>query len=172
VVVGSLLVICLHRYWSIKHQLLNAEVETYAASSVKNNLATGKTATQSSTLKNFLASRAIDGNTNTFSHTNDGNAWLQIDLEDVYFINCVKILNRWCVNPKDSHRCLCRLSGVTLTLIDTSESVVATQSIGNTCGLQEVTVQFDDTCSTPTQVGHILCACVRKRNFYPTSFPQ
>lgn len=119
------------------------------------SITNGKTATQSSTLGNFSASRAIDGDINTFSHTNDDNAWLEIDMEDVYPINYVSIVNRWCVGPHDPSGCLCRLSGVELSLIDDSNIAVATESIGNTCGLKEVTVEFDAKCLTATQVGDV-----------------
>jgi len=115
------------------------------------NIAAGKSATQSSTFRNFSASAAIDGNINTFSHTNDDNAWLEIDMGDVHPIKYAAIANRWCSDPSDPIGCLCRLSGVKLLLIDDSDSVVATKSIGNTCGLKEVTVQFDVKCTTSTQ---------------------
>lgn len=78
---------------------------------------------------------------------------------DVYPINYVSIINRWCLGPHDPSGCLCRLSGVELSLIDDSNNVVATESIGNTCGLKEVTVEFDAKCVTATQVGD-LCAVI------------
>jgi hypothetical protein len=106
------------------------------------NVATGKSAVQSSTLKNFSASLAIDGDPNTFSHTNDENAWLEIDLEEAYHIHTVKLLNRWCRDPEDSSGCLCRLSGAKLSLTN-SHNVVATEMIGDTCSLCEVVVNFD-----------------------------
>ena len=159
---GSLIVVCLyighlHR-WSIKfHSVLfplNTEVEQKAASPLK-NIARGKTATQSSTLGDFSASRAIDGNIDTFSHTNDGNAWLEIDVGDMYPISYVAIANRWCFNPSDLNGCTCRLSGVDLSLIDDSDNVVATESIGNACDVKTATIEFDANCSTPSQVSEV-----------------
>jgi hypothetical protein len=70
-----------------------------------NNIAIGKTATQSSTLYGGAASRAIDGNTNGFysassvTHT-DGHAttdpqpWWQVDLGANFVIGTVKVWNR------------------------------------------------------------------------------
>eukprot|EP00804_Cyclotella_cryptica_P011689 CCRYP_020714-RA/>CCRYP_020714-RA protein AED:0.00 eAED:0.00 QI:118/1/0.5/1/1/0.5/2/0/414 len=129
----------------------DTELETFRTP-VK-NVATGKTATQSSTLRDFGAFRAIDGNARTFSHTNDDNAWLEINLGDMYPISYVAIDNRWCMSPSDLPGCLCRLSGIKLSLIDNRESLVATESIGNACHLKEVTVEFDAdaNCATPTK---------------------
>jgi hypothetical protein len=55
---------------------------------------------------NLSASREIDGNINTFSHTSDGNAWLEIDMGAAYPINYVAIVNCWCLDPNDSPGCL------------------------------------------------------------------
>lgn len=74
---------------------------------------------------------------------------------DVYPINHVVISNRWCLDPNDLPGCLCRLSGIELSLIDDNNVVVATESIGNSCGLKEVTVNFDAKCATATQVGDV-----------------
>ncbi|KAL7516884.1 hypothetical protein ACHAWX_001854, partial [Stephanocyclus meneghinianus] len=129
---------------------LRPTVRKLAAISL-HNIATGKTATQSSTLGNFSASRAIDGDISTYSHTNGDNAWLEIDMGDVYPINHVAIFNRWCLDPNDLPGWLCRLSGIELSLIDDNNFVVATESIGNSCGLKEVTINFDAKCATATQ---------------------
>jgi hypothetical protein len=74
------------------------------------NIAKGKNAKQSSTFKSHGAALAIDGDVNTFSHTNDDKAWLEIDLGKMYTINYVTIVNRWCGDPNDFPNCLCRLS--------------------------------------------------------------
>jgi hypothetical protein len=163
-IIGSLFAISLYKLVHLHHftinfnsflEALNEEVENTAEFPLI-NIAAGKTATQSSTFRNFSASAAIDGNISTFSHTNDDNAWLEIDMGDVHPIKYVAISNRWCSDPSDPIGCLCRLSGVKLLLIDDSDSVVATKSIGNTCGLKEVTVQFDVKCTTSTQVRDVL----------------
>lgn len=159
-IIRSLVVVCLYHNIGQLHRLsitfhsvllpLNAEVEHKAASPLK-NIAQWKAATQSSTLGDFSASRAIDGKIDTFSHTNDSNAWLEIDMGAVYPISYVEIANRWCLDPSDLTGCLCRLSGVKLLLTDNSDYVVATESIGNACKLKTAIVRFD-TCSTPSQV--------------------
>ncbi|KAL7476820.1 hypothetical protein ACHAW6_002654, partial [Cyclotella cf. meneghiniana] len=77
-----------------------------------------------------------------------------------YPINYVSIINRWCLGPHDPSGCLCRLSGVELSLIDDSNNVVATESIGNTCGLKEVTVEFDAKCVTATQSYQVGLSCL------------
>jgi hypothetical protein len=113
------------------------------------NIAKGKNAKQSSTFKSHGAALAIDGDVNTFSHTKDDKAWLEIDLGKMYTINYVTIVNRWCVDPNDFRNCLCRLSEARVSLLDGNGSAVATQSIGNTCHLKEVVVaDFNTNCSS------------------------
>jgi hypothetical protein len=113
------------------------------------NIAKGKNAKQSSTFKSHGAALAIDGDVNTFSHTNDDKAWLEIDLGKVYMINYVTIVNRWCGDPNDFPNCLCRLSEARISLLDGNGSAVATNSIGNTCHLKEVVVaDFNTNCSS------------------------
>jgi hypothetical protein len=65
------------------------------------NLAAGKTATQSSTINGGVASRAVDGDTNgnwyanSVTHTNfDAQAWWQVDLGAVTDIGKVVLYNR------------------------------------------------------------------------------
>lgn len=77
----------------------------------------GKSTNQLSTFlsqegKSFASSLAVDGNANTFSHTNDSNSWWEVDLAGLYAIDAVSIVNRWCHSPSDPHGCLCRLSSV------------------------------------------------------------
>ena len=71
------------------------------AVSVDTNLALGKTATQSSTYGNNVASKAVDGNTDgnyfdgSVTHTlDDPNAWWQVDLGAAASISSVVIWNR------------------------------------------------------------------------------
>jgi len=116
------------------------EVQVYSVSG--SNVASGKIATQSSTLRTFLPSHAVDNNITTFSHTNDANAWLQVDLGGVYDIDSVSIANRWCKEPSDPNDCFCRLSDANLVLVDGDGSVIAIESIGNACGLPDITFEF------------------------------
>ena len=107
-----------------------------------NNIAVGKPSRQSSTLNYFVASRAVDGKLNTFSHTNVATSgspvWWEVNLENEFPIESVTILNRWCGSPVDPNHCLCRLSNATLSLIDSNGVIVGTQNTGDTCVEQEV----------------------------------
>lgn len=66
------------------------------------DIAINKTAEQSSTFENNEAAAAVDGirGTNLIkdicAHTalNDTNPWWMVDLQDVYYITTVRILNR------------------------------------------------------------------------------
>jgi hypothetical protein len=120
------------------------------------NVAEGKNTSQSSTLKSFVASMATDGDMNTFSHTNDAHAWLQIDLGEVYHIKSLSIANRLCKEPNNFFGCLCRLSDARLSLIDQNGSVVSTGLIGNTCYALNLTFEFDGNCSALSLVRKIL----------------
>ena len=120
--------------------------------SLGNNIAIGKIATQSTTLNTFVASMAIDDASNTFSHTNDGSAWWQVDLGIEEEIGSVQILNRWCGNPSDKNRCLCRLSGAQLILSDSQDLAIATKSVGNTCGKLSLDFNFSESVACPSGV--------------------
>ena len=125
-------------------QIINMfEVEVFSSG---NNVASGKTSSQSSTLKSYGASLAVDGKMNTFSHTSLLSSgvtdWWQLDLGAELPIESVTVMNRWCGSPSDPNGCLCRLSNATLSLIDSKGDIVATQSVGDTCGQQELL--FDD----------------------------
>eukprot|EP00804_Cyclotella_cryptica_P009369 CCRYP_018076-RB/>CCRYP_018076-RB protein AED:0.03 eAED:0.03 QI:374/1/1/1/0.94/0.9/20/617/4181 len=113
------------------------------------DVAKGKPSVQSSTLTTFLASRAVDGNINTFSHTDveksGSPVWWEVDLGAEYSIELVTIINRWCKDSTDPSGCLCRLSFATLLLIDGQGSVIASQSLGNTCSKSELL--YDTKCS-------------------------
>ena len=121
------------------------EVEAYTSSGT--NVAINGSAIQSSTLKNsptFVAANAIDGNEATFSHTSSGdvNPYLQIVLATMTEIDNVRIINRWCGNPSDEYGCLCRLSNAELTVYDENDSIVATKTFGDTCGLLELSLEL------------------------------
>ena len=104
---------------------------------------------QSSTLKNkdkFEASKAADNDMSTFSHTEQGTVanpswWEGAPVDGVdFFMNKIVIENRWCGGPQDSVGCLCRLSNAIITLTDTSDTVVYTEQLGDTCGMETITV--------------------------------
>ena len=109
------------------------------------NVALEGSAAQSSTFKNndrFAAYNAIDGDTTTFSHTNDSNAWWEVELQaDV--IESVTIFNRWCGDESDIHGCLCRLSFARVVVIQDGE-VVATKTLGDTCNQLIVSESFTE----------------------------
>ncbi|MDT4955975.1 MAG: hypothetical protein QOJ02_4113 [Acidobacteriota bacterium] len=95
------------------------------------NLAVGRTATQSSDPFGAPASRAIDGNTdgdwyhNSITHTGyDNQAWWQVDLGSVQYIDAVKVWNRTDAVPD-------RLSNFYVFVSDvpfTSTDLLTTQS--------------------------------------------
>jgi hypothetical protein len=124
------------------------------------NVAEGKTATQSSTFvsksgRSFDAYHAVDGDHDTFSHTNDANPWLEIDLGESSEISLVRILNRWCKSSSDPSGCLCRLSGAVLSLIDNLGEQITSLTIGDTCGQSIIEYVFDpspDFCHTSSSV--------------------
>jgi hypothetical protein len=101
------------------------------------DIAAGKSAFQSSMLKQFIASLATDANPKSFSHTDvmtqsdSSTVWWEVDLQDEYRVSSVKIKNRDC---KNNAECLCRLSNATISLLDDYGDVIATQSAGDTCG--------------------------------------
>lgn len=117
------------------------------------NIALGKVATQSSLYTEdgitMVASRAVDDNMSTFSHTNsrsmgDQNPWLQIDLGSSAFqITSIIIHNRWCIDPNDVYECLCRLSEATLTLIDSTGAEIKSFSTGDSCSKATLPYAFD-----------------------------
>ena len=119
------------------------------------NVALQGTATQSSDWNDrFIALNAIDGDENTFSHTKDSNAFLEVDLLEPRLIDEVVIVNRWCANVGDPHDCLCRLSHANLSLIDDDGSVIVTRQLGDTCGVLRISESFvsDLACSQTTNI--------------------
>jgi hypothetical protein len=109
------------------------------------NVAAGKNASQSSsTWGQFYASKAVDNNPSTFSHTNDGDAWLEINLgQNAAAMESVNITNRFCCDINDASGCLCRLTNATVSLLDESSAVINEEVLGNTCGVLNVVNSFD-----------------------------
>jgi hypothetical protein len=118
------------------------ELEAYSSGK---NVALNATATQSSDFNSkFVASNAVDGSNTTFSHTAVGDtpAYLEVYLGDLYSIDSVTVMNRYCVNANDANGCLCRLTDATLTLLgERDDSVIAQISLGNTCSVLEITAK-------------------------------
>ena len=132
------------RLHAVTHHPLNMrEVEIYSSGM---NVAEGKMAFQSSTLKTMDASKAVDGKNHTFSHTTKEStfSWWQVDLGGSFPIESVTILNRYCRNISDPNGCLCRLSHAVMTFFDERGQWVATTSVGNTCNQLEWTYRFDE----------------------------
>jgi hypothetical protein len=133
---------CYPRGSTVKIEATTAEqiqmFEVRVFSSSGDNVALSGEATQSFTLNNLAASRAIDGQEQSFSHTkqlDDGAlAWWQVKLSDTFEVVSVEVANRFCRYPSDPRGCLCRLSNAKLSLIDDNGSVVETTSFGDTCG--------------------------------------
>jgi len=111
--------------------------EFYAYTESGEEVAQGKNATQSSTYNQssqFAASRALDGDYSTFSHTSDVAPSWEVNLAHDYNISFVSIKNRYCGRSFDKTDCLCKLSYATVMLLDSERNVVGTSSFGNTCG--------------------------------------
>jgi hypothetical protein len=135
----------------------------------ENEIAASKPSFQSSTFKHFNASRAVDGDISTFSHTDvsvqddPSSVWWKVALGDEFRIKSVKIKNRYCGNSSDLAGCLCRLTDATVSLVDSEGTAVATQSVGNTCGKQDLlmedfippTVSLSPTASSAPSTGPV-----------------
>eukprot|EP00956_Cyclotella_meneghiniana_P042436 scaffold248459_cov84-Cyclotella_meneghiniana.AAC.10 len=118
------------------------EIET---KSFGNNVALNGTARQSSTLResiDHIASNAIDGNTQTFSHTDDAHPYLEIDLGDRFELHRVIIHNRWCTNSTDPEGCLCKLSFAKLYLLGDRDIIIENRTLGNTCNMNIIAESF------------------------------
>lgn len=96
-----------------------AEVQVF-----RQNIAQGKTATQSSTAYNGSASRAVDGNTdgaytsNSTTHTNsEAGTWWKVDLGANYSINNIKVFGR-------DYECSDRLNDYYVYILDSNQNVV------------------------------------------------
>jgi hypothetical protein len=129
------------------------------------NTAAGKDAAQSSTFvsksgRSLDASNAIDGDSTTFSHTNDANSWWEVDLGGLYSVGSVNIKNRWCKDPSDPYHCLCRLSNATVLALDEHGSVSTTVSINNTCGVSEIHFDLPPSTSAPTSSPVFALSCL------------
>uniref|UniRef100_K1RFW8 Fucolectin-3 n=1 Tax=Magallana gigas TaxID=29159 RepID=K1RFW8_MAGGI len=83
-------------------QRMNSSIGRDPWGGVLPNIALGKPAAQSSTQEDYNAAYAVDGNRGTdvldnkCTHTGEGdrNPWWRVDLQAVYSITSVRILNR------------------------------------------------------------------------------
>lgn len=119
------------------------------------NVAKGKSATQSSTFSIHTADRAIDGDSTTFSFTSatDPRAWIEIDLQGMYPIHSINLVNEWCVNDKKV--CSCKLTDAKLMLLDEFWSPVVEKYMGGLCGITELLEEFDEDCTFKRLVCYI-----------------
>jgi hypothetical protein len=123
------------------------EVKTFSSDDV--NVALNGDASQSLTYQTFLASAAIDGNeATTFSHTalDDTSPRWQVDFAS---LKSVDITDK---NYTTDPICLCRLSGATVSLANELGEVFETKTLGNTCGVSDISldVSMCGSPSTPT----------------------
>ena len=72
-----------------------------------------------------------------------------MDLGEEHSIEHVQLLNRYCIDQTDPDDCLCRLSDANLSLLDDRDQVVATKSLGDTCGVLNIGITFVDKPSCP-----------------------
>ena len=98
----------------------NSDSYPKSCPSTQPNVALNKPAEQSSTHMTDWALLAVDGNSNTYSHTslNDAPCWLEVDLEQVYAVDTVKVWNR-------NDCCGYRLTNPTISL-KMDDQVIAT----------------------------------------------
>lgn len=68
---------------------------------------------------------------------------LEVDLEDNFLIDSVSVLNTWCNNSNEPEKCLCDLTGATLTLMNEYGEEITSVSAGDTCELETVEFTFD-----------------------------
>jgi hypothetical protein len=92
----------------------------------------------------FAASKAVDDNENSFSHTgrSECGVWWEVDLGDSFPIESVTILNRWCDSTLDEKGCLCRMSHAAISLLNDDGKWADAVLTGNTCGVRKVEHKF------------------------------
>ena len=105
------------------------------------------TVTQSSTMKQFDATNAIDGDLSTFSHTKfstgSDSAWWKIEFGTGQIINEVRITNRWCKDESDPRGCRCHLSNAKVWLFGENGKWLAGHKLGDTCDMDEIVMNFE-----------------------------
>lgn len=121
------------------------------------NVAEGKNASQSSTHNGneskFGASKGVDGDMSSFFSTQAGNAgeYFEVDFNASYDVDSIKLHNRACPGKDD---CLCRLSGVEVTLYDGMSNPLWAEQLGDTCDDQIITKTISSCVNTTSS--HVL----------------
>jgi hypothetical protein len=134
------------------------------------NIATNGNATQSMTRRQKYASHAIDENPTTYSLTFDADAWWQVDMGATTTADSISILNRWCVDSTDPNDCLCWISNATLSIFDEEDTLVFSESLGDTCGLYEL--NFDLSSCDETTSDEIMIPILLPPTPNPTLSPS
>ena len=130
------------------------------------DLTTGKTATQTSTFKNnidrFGPANAVDGDSVSFMHTDSGdvdpNPVWTVELGLNSEVSLVTISNRYCGDITDASDCLGRLSNAIVELLDSEDTVVGSQSLGDTTGALSPFLDFN-MCVSRFDVGLDVILC-------------
>jgi hypothetical protein len=132
----------------------------------------------------YLAYNAIDDNTTTFSLTLGGSgAYWELELDQLYVIESVLVINTYTdsnvqllmdsnysgFDSLDVDDISCRLSNAAVTLLDESGSVVASESMGDSCGQTTISVLFNTSTSTSfSRVSTEDGRCVDAHGNYPS----
>ena len=138
------------------------------------NVASDATALHSDTFRGNDASNAIDGDYDTYSHTNndpDGAKWLEIDLGEEHSIDTFVVHNRWCADNTDPYGCLCRLTGALLILRDDNGNNIASAKMPDTCSHDTITVSYMPHCPAPTQSPTTLSPTQAPTTLAPSASP-
>ncbi|MDW5290821.1 discoidin domain-containing protein [Formosa sp. PL04] len=111
---------------------ITQQLTVIGGGSINTNLALNGTATQSTTLSNAAASRAIDDNTNGVFNAGSvtasigPDAWWEVDLGDEYTINDINLFNR------TDACCTSRLANFTVSVINSNGTITYSQTITTT----------------------------------------
>ena len=113
-------------------------------------------AAQSSTYGDYAASKAIDGNVSTISHTVDNVVqphWLELDLGQEYAITNVTVVNRW------SDCCCNRINGLVVHLLNGATEAAQSAPLvykepcpGATAADQTYEFEFDGVTATKVKL--------------------
>eukprot|EP00956_Cyclotella_meneghiniana_P025568 scaffold53544_cov39-Cyclotella_meneghiniana.AAC.3 len=145
--------VCFHKGQKLKIEATTHHaIQVFEVLSENTNVALGKTATQSSIFRNnddkFGAKNAVDGDLDTYVHTEYKSAWWMVDLKALFSVESIRIFNRWCKDSSDPHGCLCRLSNASVSLLNENNDTVTAFSTNDTCGTSEIDIPFTTPCLT------------------------
>jgi hypothetical protein len=102
------------------------------------NVAEGQAVLSSHVVSTAAAGRKLDYD----SVDVDITTW-EVDLEHSFLVNSVSVLSTWCNESTDTEKCLCNLSGASLSLIDGNGEEITSVLVGDTCGQKIVEFTFD-----------------------------